>query len=206
MAQCFTIHADNPQPRFISQVGDILRQGGVIVYPTDACYALGCQLNNKNALERMLRIRALDLKHHLTLMCSDLSQLSKYVHVDNNQFRLLKTAIPESYTFILEATKEVPSRVLHPKRKTIGVRISDNAITQALLTNLGEPLLSCTLLLPENNEPLTDPYDIRTHLEHQVDLVIDGGWCGLEPTTVIDITDEPVLIRQGKGNTALFNF
>lgn len=204
MAQYFAIHPDNPQPRLIAQAANIVRQGGVIVYPTDSCYALGCQLGNKTTLERILRIRQIDPRHHLTLMCQDLGQLGTYARVDNAQFRLLKAATPGSYTFILEATKEVPSRLLHPKRKTIGVRVPDNAIAQALLADLGEPLLSCSLLLPHEEQPLTDPYDIRMQLEHEVDLVIDGGWCGTEPTTVIDMTAELTLVRQGKGDTALF--
>ena len=178
MAQFFAIHPDNPQERLIKQAADIVRSGGVIVYPTDSCY--------------------------LTLMCADLSELGTYAKVDNAQFRQLKAATPGSYTFILQATKEVPNRTLHPKRKTIGLRVPDNTIALSLLQELGEPLLSCTLMLPEDDEPLTDPYEIRDRLEHSVDLVIDGGWCGTEPTTVIDMTDGTELIRQGKGDTALF--
>ena len=172
--------------------------------PTDSCYALGCALGDKNAMERILAIRKIDLKHHLTLLCADLSDLGTYAKVDNSQFRQLKAATPGSYTFILQATKEVPNRTLHPKRKTIGLRVPDNTITRALLTELGEPMLSCTLMLPENNEPLIDPYEIRDCLEHAVDLIIDGGWCGMEPTTVIDMTDGTKLIRQGKGDITLF--
>ncbi|WP_037587930.1 L-threonylcarbamoyladenylate synthase [Stenoxybacter acetivorans] len=204
MAQFFAIHPDNPQERLIKQATDIVRKSGVIAYPTDSCYAFGCRLGDKAAMERILNIRRIDQKHHLTLMCHDLSELGNYAKVDNSQFRLLKAATPGSYTFILEATKEVPARTLHPKRKTIGLRVPDNAIALALLADLGEPLLSCTLMLPEDSEPLTDPYEIRDRLEHSVDLIIDGGWCGIEPTTVIDMTDGIVLLRQGKGNASMF--
>ncbi len=204
MTQFFTIHPDNPQERLIKQAVEIVRKGGVIVYPTDSCYALGCALGNKTAMERILAIRKIDLKHHLTLMCADLSDLGTYAKVDNSQFRQLKAATPGSYTFILQATKEVPNRTLHPKRKTIGLRVPDNAIALALLRELGEPMLSSTLMLPEDDEPLTDPYEIRDRLAHAVDAVIDGGWCGTEPTTVIDMTDGVALVRQGKGDVALF--
>ena len=204
MTQFFTIHPDNPQERLIKQAVEIVRKGGVIVYPTDSCYALGCALGNKTAMERILAIRKIDLKHHLTLMCADLSDLGTYAKVDNSQFRQLKAATPGSYTFILQATKEVPNRTLHPKRKTIGLRVPDNAIALALLRELGEPMLSSTLMLPEDDEPLTDPYESRDRLAHAVDAVIDGGWCGTEPTTVIDMTDGVALVRQGKGDVALF--
>ena len=204
MTQFFTIHPDNPQERLIKQAVEIVRKGGVIVYPTDSCYALGCALGNKTAMERILAIRKIDLKHHLTLMCADLSDLGTYAKVDNSQFRQLKAATPGSYTFILQATKEVPNRTLHPKRKTIGLRVPDNAIALALLRELGEPMLSSTLMLPEDDEPLTDPYEIGDRLAHAVDAVIDGGWCGTEPTTVIDMTDGVALVRQGKGDVALF--
>lgn len=205
MAQCFAIHPDNPQERLIKQAADIVRQGGVIAYPTDSCYALGCQMGNKAAMERLQAIRRMDAKHHLTLMCADLSELGTYAKVDNSQFRLLKAATPGAYTFILPATKEVPSRTLHPKRKTIGLRVPDNRITQALIKELGEPLLSCTLILPEDSEALTDPYDIRARLEHSIELVIDGGWCGTEPTSVIDMSDGGVeIVRRGAGDVTLF--
>ena len=204
MAQFFAIHPDNPQERLIKQAADIVRSGGVIVYPTDSCYALGCQMGNKEAMERILAIRKIDLKHHLTLMCADLSELGTYAKVDNSQFRQLKAATPGAYTFILPATKEVPNRTLHPKRKTIGLRVPDNQIALALLAELGEPMLSCTLMLPEETEPQTDPYEIRNLLEHAVDLIIDGGWCGIEPTTVIDMTNGTELIRQGAGDTSVF--
>ncbi len=204
MAQFFAIHPDNPQERLIKQAADIVRGGGVVAYPTDSCYALGCQLGDKAAMERILNIRQIDQKHHLTLMCADLSELGTYAKVDNSQFRLLKATTPGSYTFILQASKEVPARTLHPKRKTIGLRVPDNIIALALLAELGEPLLSCTLMLPEDDEPLTDPYEIRDRLEHSVDAIIDGGWCGTEPTTVIDMTDGIELVRQGKGDLAPF--
>ena len=204
MAQFFAIHPETPQERLVKQAAEIVRQGGVIVYPTDSCYALGCQMGNKEAMERILAIRKIDLKHLLTLMCADLSELGTYAKVDNSQFRQLKAATPGAYTFILPATKEVPNRTLHPKRKTIGLRVPDNQIALALLAELGEPMLSCTLMLPEETEPQTDPYEIRNLLEHAVDLIIDGGWCGTEPTTVIDMTDGTELIRQGAGDTAMF--
>ena len=204
MAQFFAIHPETPQERLVKQAAEIVRQGGVIVYPTDSCYALGCQMGNKEAMERILAIRKIDLKHHLTLMCADLSELGTYAKVDNSQFRQLKAATPGAYTFILPATKEVPNRTLHPKRKTIGLRVPDNKIALALLAELGEPMLSCTLMLPEETEPQTDPYEIRNLLEHAVDLIIDGGWCGTEPTTVIDMTDGTELIRQGAGDTSVF--
>ena len=204
MAQFFAIHPDNPQERLIKQAVEIVRKGGVIVYPTDSCYALGCHLGDKEAMERILRIRQIDLKHHLTLMCADLSELGTYAKVDNSQFRQLKAATPGAYTFILPATKEVPNRTLHPKRKTIGLRVPDNTIALALLAELGEPMLSCPLMLPEETEPQTDPYEIRNLLEHAVDLIIDGGWCGTEPTTVIDMTNGTELIRQGAGDTSVF--
>ncbi len=204
MAQFFAIHPDNPQERLVKQAAEIVRQGGVIVYPTDSCYALGCQMGNKEAMERILAIRQIDLRHHLTLMCADLSELGTYAKVDNSQFRQLKAATPGAYTFILPATKEVPNRTLHPKRKTIGLRVPDNHIALALLAELGEPMLSCTLMLPGDTEPQTDPYEIRDRLEHAVDLVIDGGWCGTEPTTVIDMTDGTELIRQGAGDVSVF--
>ena len=204
MAQFFAIHPDNPQDRLIKQAADIVRGGGVVAYPTDSCYALGCQLGDKAAMERILNIRQIDQKHHLTLKCADLSELGTYAKVDNSQFRLLKATTPGSYTFILQASKEVPARTLHPKRKTIGLRVPDNTIALALLAELGEPLLSCTLMLPEDDEPLTDPYEIRDRLEHSVDAIIDGGWCGTEPTTVIDMTDGIELVRQGKGDLAPF--
>lgn len=204
MAQFLSIHADNPQERLIKQAVEIIKKGGVAIYPTDSCYALGCHLGDKAAMERILAIRKMDLKHHFTLMCADLSELGTYAKVDNSQFRQLKAATPGSYTFILQATKEVPNRTLHPKRKTIGLRVPDNQIALALLRELGEPMLSCTLILPEDDEALTDPYEIRDRLGHSVDVIIDGGWCGTELTSVIDMTDGVELVRQGKGDIALF--
>ncbi|SCK17898.1 L-threonylcarbamoyladenylate synthase [Vogesella sp. LIG4] len=203
MSQFFMIHPETPQLRLIREAAKIIRDGGVVVYPTDSCYALGCHLGDKKAMERMLAIRQIDLKHHLTLVCADLSSLATYARVDNAQFRQLKAATPGSFTFILEASREVPKRTLHPKRATIGLRVPEHAVTLALLEELGEPILSCTLLLPGDEEPLTDPYEIRERLEHLVDLVIDGGWCGTEPTTVIDMTDGVELIRRGKGDPAI---
>lgn len=206
MAQFFQIHPDNPQQRLIVQAADIIRKGGLVVYPTDSAYALGCHIGDKDALERIRSLRKLDKNHNFTLMCRDLSELATYARVDNQVFRLLKNHTPGAYTFILEATAEVPRRLLHPKRKTIGLRVPDNAIALALLAELGEPLMTSSLLLPGDEYPMTDPYDIRDNLEHFVELVIDGGYCGLEPTTVIDLTgDSPELLRQGKGDFSPFD-
>lgn len=205
MAQFFQIHPDNPQPRLIRRSVDILLQGGVIVYPTDSSYALGCQIGEKSAMERIRRIRTLDDKHNFTLVCRDLSEITSYARLDNQAFRLLKTLTPGPYTFIFQATKQVPRRLMHPKRKTIGIRVPDNAICQDLLSMLDQPILSSTLILPNDDVPLTDPYDMRDLLDHHVDLVIDGGFCGLEPTTVVDMTQEPpVVAREGKGDASLF--
>lgn len=205
MAQFFQIHPENPQHRLISQAVDIIRRGGVVVYPTDSAYALGCHIGDKDALERIRTLRKLDKNHNFTLMCRDLSELATYARVNNQDFRLLKNHTPGAYTFILEATADVPRRLLHPKRKTIGLRVPDNAIALALLEELGEPLMTSSLLLPGEEFPMTDPYDIRDSLQHHVDLIIDGGYCGLEPTTVIDLTgDAPSLVRQGKGDFSSF--
>lgn len=205
MAQFFTTHADNPQPRLIRQAAALLRGGAVIAYPTDSSYALGCHLGDKDAVARIRRIRGLDEDHFMTLMCRDLSELGRYARVDNVQFRLLKNNTPGSYTFILDATREVPKRLQHPKRHTVGIRIPDHAVAQALLQELGEPLLSSTLILPNATQPLNDADEIRGHLDHLVDLVLDGGAAGLEPTTVIDLTDDtPVLVRRGKGDITPF--
>lgn len=201
MSQFFQIHPENPQKRLITQAVDIIRKGGVIVYPTDSGYALGCHIGDKQALDVIRRIRRLDDKHNFTLVCKDLSELSTYSRVDNQMYRVLKTATPGPYTFILKATAEVPRRLMHPKRRTVGLRVPDNAIALALLEELGEPIMSVTLILPGEDFPETDPYDIRQALERDVDLIIDGGYCGLEPTTVVDISDDvPVLIRQGLGD------
>lgn len=203
MSQCFSIHPDNPQPRLVRQAVDIVRDGGVIVYPTDSVYAIGCHIGDKQALDRIRSIRRLDKNHNFTLMCRDLSELATYAKVDNTAFRTLKANTPGPYTFILEATSEVPRRLMHPKRKTIGLRVPDNAITLALLEELNEPMMSVTLILPGDEYPLSDPYDIRDLMEHQVDAVIDGGYCGLEPTTIVDMTGPvPELIRQGMGDFA----
>ncbi len=205
MSQFFHIHPDNPQPRLITHAVEIIREGGVIVYPTDSGYALGCHLGDKQAVGRLRRIRKLDERHHLTLVCSDLSQIATYARLDNSNYRLIKAHTPGPYTFILAATREVPRRLMHPKRKTIGLRIPDNRIAQALLRELGEPLMSTTLILPGEELPLTDPYEIRQLLEHEVDLVIDGGFCGFEPTTVVDLTgDTPRILRRGAGDPSPF--
>jgi tRNA threonylcarbamoyl adenosine modification protein (Sua5/YciO/YrdC/YwlC family) len=205
MSQFFTIHPVNPNPRLIRQAAEVLRNGGVVVYPTDSCYALGCHLDDKDAVTRIRQIRKLDEHHHLTLMCRDLSEISRYARVDNTKFRLMKSNTPGSYTFILEATKEVPKRLQHPKRSTIGMRIPDHPVALALLEELGEPLLSTTLILPDQEGPLNDAAHIRELLEKQVDLVIDGGTVGVDFTTVIDLTgDVPVLLRRGKGDVAHF--
>ncbi|MBP0133265.1 MAG: threonylcarbamoyl-AMP synthase [Nitrosospira sp.] len=205
MAQFFSINPDNPQLRLIRQAAAILRSDGVIVYPTDSCYALGCHLGDKNAMTRIRTIRQVDDRHHFTLVCRDLAEISHYAKVDNSQYRLLKASTPGSYTFILEATREVPRRLQHPKRNTIGLRIPRHPVVQALLEELKEPLLSSTLMLPGDELPLNDAEEIRDRLEHQVELVLDGGPCGLEMTTVIDLTGEvPELTRQGKGSLTPF--
>ncbi len=205
MAQLFNIFPDNPQQRLIRQAAAMLRDGAVIVYPTDSCFALGCQLGDRTAMERIRRIREVDDNHYMTLVCRDLSELSRYARVDNAQFRLLKNNTPGSYTFILEATREVPKRLQHPKRNSIGLRIPDHPVALALLEELGEPLLSTTLILPGDIHPLSDAEEISTRLGRQVDLILAGGQTGLEPTTVLDLTGEvPVVSRHGKGNTAPF--
>ena len=205
MAQFFSVHVNNPQQRLIRQAAAIVRDSGVIVYPTDSCYAIGCHLGDKAALERIRAIRGVDERHHFTLVCRDLSEISHYAMVDNRQYRMLKAATPGSYTFILRATREVPKRLQHPKRKTIGLRVPQHPVVRDLLAELNEPLLSCTLILPNDELPLNDPQEIRTRLEHQVDLVLDGGSCGVEMTTVIDLTaDVPILLRPGRGDPAVF--
>jgi tRNA threonylcarbamoyl adenosine modification protein (Sua5/YciO/YrdC/YwlC family) len=205
MSQFFIIHPDNPNPRLIRQASEVLRSGGVVVYPTDSCYALGCHLDDKDAVTRIRQIRKLDDRHYLTLMCRDLSEISRYAKVDNVKFRLLKSNTPGNYTFILEATKEVPKRLQHPKRSTVGIRIPDHPVALALLEELGEPISSSTLILPDETGPMNDAEHIRDLLEKQVDLVIDGGAVGLDFTTVIDLTgDLPVMLRRGKGDVAPF--
>lgn len=205
MNQFFSIHLQNPQPRLINQAVAIIQDGGVIVYPTDSCYALGCQLENKAAMERIAALRRITHTHNFTLVCRDLSEISMYAKVDNAAFRLLKNLTPGPYTFILKATHEVPRRLQNPRRKTIGLRVPDHLITQILLEKLAEPLVSSTLIMPGNSTPETDPEVIRELIGKQVDLIIDGGYCGLEPTTVVSLVEEvPQVLRQGKGPTDIF--
>jgi len=205
MSQFFQIHPETPQKRLIKQAGDILRKGGVIVYPTDSGYAIGCHLGDKQAADRIKRIRKLDDKHNFTLVCRDLSDIGTYAKVDNTQYRLLKTFTPGPYTFILDATSEVPRRLQHPKRRSIGVRVPDNEIVRELLSELGEPIMSSTLILPGETDPMTDPEDIRDALEHELDLIIDGGNCVMEATTVVNFTGEvPEVTRVGKGDPEPF--
>ncbi len=199
--QFFKIHPDNPQARLISQAAAIIRNGGVIAYPTDSCYALGCQIGDKAAMERIRQLRQLDKDHNFTLVCRDLTEIAIYARVDNTAFRLLKALTPGPYTFILPATRDVPRRLQHPKRKTIGLRVPDNTIAQALLEALGEPLMSVTLAMPGDDLPLTDPEEMRAVLDKNVDLIVDGGYCGYEPTTVLELVDDvPVVARKGKGD------
>jgi len=205
MARYFDVHPVDPQRRAIGQVVDLIRDGGLVAYPTDSCYALGCQLGNAKGLERIREIRHLDDRHHFTLVCRDFAQLGQFVKVSNTMFRLVKASTPGQYTFILPATKEVPRRLLHAKKKTVGVRIPDHVVVQALLAELGEPLLSSTLLLPDHAEPLTQGWEIKEELDHSVDAVIDSGECGTEPTTVVDLSgDEPEIIRVGAGDPSRF--
>lgn len=205
MAQYFLIHPVNPQARLIRQAVEIVRGGGVVVYPTDSSYALGCHIGDKDAMERIRRIRKVDDRHNFTLVCRDLSEVSVYARVENADYRILKANTPGPYTFILPATREVPRRLQHPRRKTIGLRVPDHAVARALLAELNEPLMSSTLILPGDTLPLSDPEEIRTQLEHQVDLIIDGGHCGLEPTTVVELDAGQVNVtRIGKGTVAPF--
>jgi tRNA threonylcarbamoyl adenosine modification protein (Sua5/YciO/YrdC/YwlC family) len=207
MAQYFEIHPINPQLRLIRSAVEIIRKGGVIVYPTDSCYALGCHIGDKAAMERIRRIRGVDERHHFTLVCRDLSEMGKFARVDNAQFKLIKAHTPGSYTFILQATGDVPKRLLNPKRSTIGVRVPQHPVAQALLQELNEPLLSSTLILPGDVRPLDDAHEMRERLEHDVDLILDGGSCGADMTTVVDLSHAvPVLVRQGKGDIATFGF
>ena len=207
MSQYFAVHPTHPQPRLIAQAAAIIRDGGVIAYPTDSCYAIGCHIGDKEAMQRLRAIRKVDDKHHLTLMCRDLSEIASYAQVDNVQYRLLKKLTPGSYTFILQASREVPRRLLHPRRKTIGMRVPEHAVAQALLAALGEPLLSATLILPDDALPLNDGEEIRERLERALDLVLDAGSCGIVPTTMVDLTGEvPQLLRQGKGSVEPFGF
>lgn len=205
MSQFFQVHPDNPQLRLMQQAAQIIHGGGIVALPTDSCYALVCHLDDKDAVARLRRIRAVDDKHHLTLLCRDLAEIALYAKVDNRQYRLLKAATPGPYTLILEASKEVPRRVSHPSRKTIGLRVPENRIAHALLEQLAQPLLGTTLILPGDDAPLNDAETIRERLQKQLDLVIDGGACSLQPTTVIDLSgDEPLLIREGRGAVSLF--
>ncbi|WP_033342781.1 L-threonylcarbamoyladenylate synthase [Catenuloplanes japonicus] len=205
MARYFDVHPDNPQPRTIQQVVAILRQGGVIAYPTDSCFALGCLVGNREGLERIRAIRGLDEKHHFTLVCRDFAQVGQFVHISNAVFRSVKAAIPGSFTFILPATREVPKRLLHPKKKTVGVRVPAHTVTQALLAELGEPLLSTTLLLPGEDEAPVQGWEIKERLDHQLDAVLDAGECGVVPTTVVDLSEDvPEVLRVGAGDPSRF--
>jgi len=205
VSQVFEIHPQNPQLRLVRQAVEVLRRGGVIIYPTDSAYALGCHIQDKAALQRIIRLRQLDDKHNFTLVCRDLSELATYARVNNTDYRLLKAFTPGAYTFILRATSEVPRLMLHPKRKTIGIRVPDHPVVSALLGELDEPLLSSTLILPGESEPMADIEDIRDTLARQVDLVIDSGFCGLEPTTVVSLVEGvPEVLRRGKADPAPF--
>ncbi|MFF9852147.1 L-threonylcarbamoyladenylate synthase [Streptomyces litmocidini] len=205
MAKYFDVHPDNPQPRTINAVADSIRNGALVAYPTDSCYALGSRIGSRDGISRIRAIRDLDDRHHFTLMCANFAQLGQLVHIDNDVFRAVKASTPGAYTFILPGTKEVPRQLLHPKKKTVGVRIPDHVVTQALLAELGEPLLSSTLLLPDEAEPLTQGWEIKERLDHQVDAVLDSGECGTEPTTVIDFSSgEPEIVRRGAGDTTRF--
>jgi tRNA threonylcarbamoyl adenosine modification protein (Sua5/YciO/YrdC/YwlC family) len=205
MNDFLTIHPENPQSRFLNQAADIVRRGGIIAYPTDSGYALGCHIGDKNALERIRAIRKLDAKHNFTLVCRDLSELAVYAKVDNVAYRILRSHTPGPYTFVLQASSEVPRRLKHPKRKTIGIRVPDNLIAQGLLAALDEPLMSVTLIKPGESMPLLDPYEIRDLLGHQLELVIDGGFCGMDPTSVVDLSTETVeVLREGAGCVAEF--
>ncbi|GAA1924727.1 L-threonylcarbamoyladenylate synthase [Nocardioides marmoribigeumensis] len=205
MARYFDVHPQNPQPRSIAQVVQILREDGVIAYPTDTCYALGCRMDNQSGLERIRRIRGFDERHHMTLVCADFAQLGQLVHLDNAEFRAVKAATPGPYTFILPATKEVPRRLYHPKKRTVGIRIPDNPVVKALLTELGKPILSSTLILRGEEDPMTDGWTIKEELDHQVDAVIDAGECGAVPSTVVDWSEGyPEVVRVGVGDPAPF--
>jgi len=205
MARFFDVHPQDPQPRSVSQIAEIVRSGGLIAYPTDSCYALGAQLGNKDALDRIRTIRQLDDKHHFTLVCKDFAQLGQFVMIDNDVFRSIKAVTPGSYTFILPATKDVPRRMMHPKKKTVGVRIPRHNFVHALLAELGEPLLSSTLLLPGEDEPLTQAWEIKERLDHVVDAVVEAGDVGAEPTTVVDFSSGAAeVVRRGTGDTSRF--
>ena len=205
MARYYDVHPDNPQPRILRQVVGLVRDGGLIAYPTDSCCALGCQLGDRRGLDRIRDIRRLDERHHFTLVCRDFAQLGQFVQISNAVFRLVKSCIPGSYTFILPATREVPRRMLHPRKRTVGVRVPDHAVAQALLAELGEPMVSSTLILPGEEEPLTQGWEIKERLDHVLDGVVDAGDCGKDPTTVVDLSgDEPEVLRRGAGDTSRF--
>lgn len=205
VARYFDVHPDNPQPRALRQVADLLRDGGLIAYPTDSCYALGSQLGNRDNLDRIRSIRGLDERHHFTLVCKDFAQLGQFVQINTAVFRLVNSHTPGPYTFILPATSEVPRRLMHPKKRTVGIRIPDSPVVVALLSELGEPLVSSTLLLPGQDDPLTSGWEIKEELDNVIDAVIDAGDCGVEPTTVVDLSDdEPVILRRGAGDPAPF--
>ncbi|MFG1917200.1 L-threonylcarbamoyladenylate synthase [Micromonospora sp. NPDC048898] len=205
MARYYDVHPENPQPRIIGQVADLIRGGGLVAYPTDSCYALGIQLGNADGLDRIRQIRHLDDRHHFTLVCRDFAQLGQFVQISNSLFRLVKASTPGSYTFILPATREVPRRMLHPKKRTVGVRVPRHTVTQALLAELAEPLVSSTLVLPGDDEPMTQGWEIKERLDHQLDAVLDAGDCGKDPTTVIDLSGpEPEILRRGAGDVSRF--
>lgn len=207
MALNISLHPDNPQERLIKEAVKQLRRGGVMVYPTDSCYALGCMLDNKAGMERIRLIRGVDDKHHFTLICKDLSEIARYARVDNRQYRILKAATPGGYTFVLEATREVPRRLQHPKRSTIGLRVPDHAVVAMLLEELGEPIVSMTLHLPDDEYPLNDPDEIRERLDNRVDVILESGYCSLTPTTVIDLhVEPPELLRSGAGDPEKLGF
>jgi tRNA threonylcarbamoyl adenosine modification protein (Sua5/YciO/YrdC/YwlC family) len=205
VAKYFDVHPDNPQPRAIHQVAELIRRDGLVAYPTDSCFALGCRMGSKEALDRIREIRRLDERHHFTLMCGDFAQLGQFVTINNSLFRSIKAATPGPYTFILPATREVPRRLLHPKKKTVGVRIPDHVVAQAILTELGEPMVSSTLLLPGEDEPMTQGWEIKETLDHQLDAVVDSGECGTEPTTVVDFSSGVAeIVRKGAGDPSRF--
>ena len=205
MSQLLQIHNENPQERLIAQAVEIIQKGGVIVYPTDTSYAIGCHLGDKKAVERIRQLRMLDAKHDFTLLCEDLKQIASYARVDNQAYRILKSHTPGAYTFILKATKEVPKMLMHPKKKTIGIRVPNNNIIQAVLNSLGEPILTSTLILPGDDYPMTDPYDIQQTLGANIDLIIDGGYCGMDETSLISLVDDNIeVLRQGAGTVEAF--